>query len=169
MSEYTGDAHVVINQRTLRIDAQTYALNNIARVQVLGVKKPDDAGKGNGKLGCLSALGIFILFSILTAAAQNGTLATIGFFVAVAVGVTVYIKTRKPYTPRYALMLETTGNPMTGLVSPDRDGLESISQSIVDAIENPPKTEQVYTVRNVILGDQYNQHGNHNIGKVTNP
>jgi hypothetical protein len=169
MSEATGDEHVAINQRTLRIGRQTYALNNIARVQVVGVKRPDDAGKGNGRLGCLSAVAVFILFSVLTAAAQTPGIAIAGFVLAIVVGIVVYLKSRKGYTPRYALMLETTGNPMTGLVSPDRDGLEWISQRIIDAIENPPESEQVYTVSNVILGDQYNQHGDYNIGKVVNP
>lgn len=171
MSESVGDAQVVINQRTLRIGRETYALNNIARVQVLGVKPPDDVGKGNGKLGCLSAIGVFVLFSIIAASTKSGAgaVATIGFLVAIVVGIVVFIKTRKTYTPRYALMLESTGNPKAGLVSPDRDNLEWISQHIIDAIENPPETEQRYTVSNVFLGDQFNQYGDGNIGRMVNP
>jgi hypothetical protein len=111
MAEETGDTRVVINHRTLRIGRENYALNNIARVQVIGVKPPPDAGQGNAKLGCMSAFGVFVLFSILTASTQSGALATIGFVAAIAVGIVVFIKSKKAYTPRYALMLESTGNP----------------------------------------------------------
>jgi hypothetical protein len=52
------------------------------------------------------------------------------------------------------------------LVSTDKAELDRISVHIVNAMENPPETEQVYTVHNVISGDQYNLVGDHNIGKV---
>ncbi|MFJ1760921.1 DUF6232 family protein [Amycolatopsis sp. NPDC088138] len=169
MAEETGDTRVVINHRTLRIGRENYALNNIARVQVIGVKPPPDAGQGNAKLGCMSAFGVFLLFSILTASTQSGALATIGFVAAIAVGILVFIKSKKAYTPRYALMLESTGNPKAGLISPDRESLEWVSDRIVDAIENPPETEQSYTVSNVFLGDQFNQYGDGNIGRMVNP
>lgn len=113
-------------------------------MQVVGVKPPPDAGQGNAKLGCMSAFGVFLLFSILTASTQSGVLAAIGFVAAIAVGILVFVKSKKAFTPRY---------------------LEWVDR-IVDAIENPPETEQSYTVSNVFLGDQFNRYGNGNIGKI---
>ena len=64
---------------------------------------------------------------ILASAAGSGALGFIGLLLAIAAGVGVYVLTKKPYIPMYALMLETTGNPVTALVSPDPQELERIS------------------------------------------
>jgi hypothetical protein len=74
--------------------------------------------------------------------------------------------TKKTHVPLYALVLETTGNPVTALVSPDSAELERISRIIVDAIEHPPASEKVIQINNVTTGDQYNQYGAANIGRI---
>jgi hypothetical protein len=155
-------AQVVINTRTLRIGGQTYSLGNLARVQIVRLAR---AGKGNVKLATLAGFGIFIFVAIIASLTGFSAISFIGQLLAIGLGILVYQKTKVPH---YALMLETTGNPRISLVSTDRDELERISVPIIDAMENPPETEQVYTVHNVISGDQYNLVGDHNIGKLEN-
>jgi hypothetical protein len=160
-------AQVVINTRTLRIGGQTYSLGNLARVQIVKLAKPLRADKGNVKLAALAGFALYFFFAViasLTSVAVN----SIGTLLAIGVGILIYRKTKEPYIPRYALILETTGNPRTALVSTDKAELERVSVHITDAMENPPETEQVYTVHNVISGDQYNLVGDHNVGKVEN-
>jgi len=168
-------AQVVINTRTLRIGDQTYSLGNIARVQVVKLAKPSRADKGDAARAVLAGCagcGFYLLFGIvggsigaLIGGATSGTLIVIGGFLALVLMRIVYEKTKEPYLPRYALMLETTGNPKISLVSTDKAELERLSVHIANAMENPPEAEQVYTVHNVISGDQYNLVGDHNIGK----
>jgi Family of unknown function (DUF6232) len=162
-----GTAQIIINRRTLQIGHQTYQLQSLARVQTLEMQKPDWANKGNKALAWLAALGFFVLVGvILAAAAGSGVLGTLGFFGAIVVGVVVYQVTKKPYTPLYGLFLETAGSPMAALWSPDRAAMENLARDIVAAIENPPQTPQVINVGGVVLGDQVNQYGNRNVGKV---
>lgn len=165
-----GTAQVVLNTRTLRIGHQTYQLQNLARVQTLLLAKPHDAGKGSKGLAWLAGLGTFIVVGvILAAAAGSGVLGTLGLLLGLAVGIGVYVLTKQPYVPMYALMLETTGNPVTALVSPDPQELERTSAAIVNAIEHPPSSELRLQVANVVLGDQYNQNGVTNVGRIGRP
>lgn len=161
-------AQVVINTRTLRIGGQTYSLGNLARVQIVRLAKPPRADKGNTKLAVLAGFGLFIFAVIVAASTGVSTIGNIAVFLAIGLGIVIFLKTKEPYIPHYALMLETTGNPRISLVSTDEAELERISVPIIDAMENPPETEQVYTVHNVISGDQYNLVGDHNIGKSEN-
>jgi Family of unknown function (DUF6232) len=163
-----GSAQVVINTRTLRIGGQTYSLGNIARVQVVKLAKPPRADKGNVKLAVLAGFGAYIFVAIIASSVGLGAIGGIlGLpgILAIGLGIFIYQKTKEPYIQRYALMLETTGNPRISLVSDDEANLEKISVPIIEAMENPPETEQVYTVNNVISGDQYNLVGDHNVGK----
>jgi len=159
-------ARIVINTRTLRIGNQTYALNNLARVQIVELAKPSRAGKGDIKRAIWGGSGVYCVFTLIGLLTGADAFSGIGVLLAVGLGILIYQKTKEPYIPRYALVLETTGNPRTALVSTDRAELESVSVHITEAMENPPETEQIYTVHNVIAGDQYNLVGDHNIGKV---
>jgi hypothetical protein len=166
-----GSAQVVINTRTLRIGGQTYSLGNVARVQVVKLAEPPRAGKGNVKLAVLAGLGTFIFVAIIASSVGLGAIGGIlGLpgILSIGLGIFIYQKTKEPYIPHYALMLETTGNPRISLVSTNEAELERISVPIVEAMENPPETEQTYTVHNVISGDQYNLVGDHNVGKSEN-
>jgi hypothetical protein len=113
-------------------------------------------------------LPFFIITLLISSATGSNIIGTLGFFVAIALGIWVYVKTKVPYNVRYALILETTGAPKIGLLSGESIELERVKEYIEDAIEEPPETEKVYTVENVILGDQYNQIGDFNIGQVDN-
>jgi hypothetical protein len=136
-------------------------------VQTLLLPKPAAADKGNKALAWLSGLGVFFLVGvILAAAASSGVLGFLGLIGGVAAGIIVYRVTKKAYVPLYALVLETTGNPVTALVSPDHQELERISGIIVEAIEHPPTSERVVQINNVTTGDQYNQYGAANIGRI---
>jgi hypothetical protein len=160
-------AQIAINTRTLRIGHQTYQLANLARVQTLLLPKPPEAGKGNKGLAWLGAIAVFLIIGVFAAgAAGSGGLSGLGLLLAVGAGVGIYLATKKPYQPMYALVLETTGAPVTALVSPDVQELERISGIIVAAIENPPRSEQLIQIRNVVLGDQYNQSGTMNFGRI---
>ena len=162
-----GSQQIFINTRTLRIGHQTYQLQNLARVQIVTVPKPADAGKGRKGLAWAAAIAVFFLVGVIIAnAARSSGLAVLGIAAAIATGIIIYKSTKREYIQQYALILETTGNPITALVSPDWGELNRISGIIVDAIENPPRTEHVVQVNNVSLGDQYNQYGGTNVGRV---
>jgi hypothetical protein len=164
-----GSAQVVINTRTLRIGGQTYSLGNVARVQVVKLAKPPRAGKGNVKLAVLAGFGAYIFDAIIASSVGLGAIGgAVGLILAIGLGIFIYQKTTEPYIQRYALMLETTGNPRISLVSESEADLEKISVPIIEAMENPPETEQIYTVNNVISGDQYNLVGDYNVGKSEN-
>jgi hypothetical protein len=154
-----GSARIVLNTRTLRIGAQTYQLRNLARVQTLELRKPADADTGNGGMAKLAGAGVLVAGLLLACGVRSGALAFVTLLAAAAAAITVYQLTKKPYIPMYALMLETTGNPVTALVSPDRAELQRIGDLIVDAIESPPKQETSLQVSNVTFGDNTTRPG----------
>ena len=183
MPSRVGDTKVILNPRTLRIGNQIYSLHNIARVQIKRLPKSPEVGK-LGKLGklsesvrkflsCATMLLVFFFASSLLlnplSILGNWTrypALIIALILAIILGSVVYGKIKRPDVPCYALVLESTGIPYTGVVSTDHSELERLSRRIVDAIENPPTAEQVITIHNAVLGDQYNQFGDNNIGRM---
>lgn len=159
-------AQIMINTRTLRIGGQTYSLGNLARVQIVKLAKPPQAEKGNFILAGLVGFFSFVIITAIGASTGIGLMSNLGWLLAIGLGMIVYQRTKESYVPRYALMLESTGKPRTALISTDKNVLEYASKPIIDAMENPPTTEQIYTINNVISGDQYNLTGDHNIGKL---
>ncbi|MGH3381524.1 MAG: DUF6232 family protein [Actinoallomurus sp.] len=180
MPTRAGDAKIILNTRTLRIGNQTFSLHNIARVQIKRLPKSPEVGKlsklsksARKFFSCATMLLVFffassLLFGILSILGNWTQLPAliIALILAIFLGLVVYGITERPNVPRYALVLESTGVPHTGVVSTDHNELERLSRRIVDAIENPPTTEQVITVHNAVLGDQYNQFGDDNIGRM---
>jgi hypothetical protein len=169
-----GTENVAINTRTLRIGGQVYQLRNLARVQIVRAPEPADAGKGSKGLAWLAGIGVLFLVSIVGfSVSQSAGIAPLSLFSGIAAGLVTYIATKKKYPPRYALVLETTGNPVTALVSPDYQQLRNLSDIIVQAIEDPPESERVVHVQNVLfdnrvdqVGDRFTVGGTGNIGKV---
>ncbi|EXG79076.1 hypothetical protein CryarDRAFT_0095 [Cryptosporangium arvum DSM 44712] len=166
MTPPLGTVQVILNKRTLRIGHQTYQLQNLARVQTVRLPKPLDAEKGNSALAVLTAVGVLVVAGIISGAAQTEAICGLGVPLAIGLAIFVYLRTKKTWVPLYALVLETTGNPVTALVSPDSNEMEHLSGEIVEAIENPPEVERILQVNNVTLGDQYNQSGTQNIGRI---
>ncbi len=164
-----GQANYTLSKRSLKLGHETYFLANIARIRIVDVPKPPNAEKGNLRLAIFSAGVVFAITAAIANSSGSSAIGSIGFIAAIALGIWIYVKTKVPYSVRYALILETTGEPKVGLLSSNRDTLEYVRDSIAKAIEEPLENEKVYTVENVILGDQYNQLGDFNIGKVANP
>jgi hypothetical protein len=156
----------------LKIGSESYALANIARIRIVNVPKPPRAGRGSLKVSLGSGVAVAVL-GFIVAAVLGGVLgsivAWIGLLGAVATAVYAYRATRVPYRVKYALVLESTGDPKVGLLAPERHELEEVKEHIEEAIENPLDAEKTFTVANVILGDQYNQIGDFNIAKLDSP
>ena len=163
-----GRANYTLSKRSLRLGNETYFLANIARIRIVDIPKPPDAEKGNRGLAIGTAVVIFAIAAAIANSSKIDAIGFVGLVAAIVVGIWIYVKTKVPYNVKYALILETTGEPKVGLLSSDRDQLEHVRDSIARAIEEPLETEKVFTVENVILGDQYNQLGDFNIGKVDN-
>jgi Family of unknown function (DUF6232) len=163
-----GTARIAISQQMLKIGGASYSLANIARIRIVNLPKPPRNGRGNLKVTLGSGIGVAIVGFILAAVIGHGfgnVVAWLGILAAVATAVYAYRATRVRYHVKYALMLETTGDPKVGLLAADREALEEAKAHIEDAIDRPLDAEKVYTIGNVILGDQYNQLGDFNIGK----
>jgi hypothetical protein len=133
-----------IHKGILTIGHQNYQLRNIARVQTVTLRPPPGANKGNG---CLTALVPFLVFFFLVGpitgavASSSASSATpIVFLLGLAgcgvCGYLVYRATIKRWTPTYALVLETTGNPLEVLASIDYSLISSLAGQIVDAMSN---------------------------------
>jgi hypothetical protein len=166
--EVSGTARIVLSQRMLKIGSESYALANIARIRIVNVPKPPRAGRGSLKVSLGSGIAVavvgFIVAAVIGGVVGN-IVAWIGLLGAIAAGVYAYRMTRVPYYVKYALVLESTGDPKVGLLASERHELAEIKEHIEEAIENPLDAEKVYTVGNMILGDQYNQIGDFNIAK----
>jgi hypothetical protein len=158
--EVSGTANIVLSQRMLKIGSESYALANIARIRIVNVPKPPRSGRGNLKVSLGSGIAVAVV-GFIAAAVIGGVVGAIaawlGLLGAVATAVYAYRATRVPYRVKYALVLESTGDPKVGLLAPERHELEEVKELIEEAIENPLDAEKVYTVVNVILGNQYNQ------------
>ncbi len=162
---------VKINRHTLTIADQVYLLRSIARVQCL-MLKPARIRLSVRTAG--QTIGILVLVVILNGVASmaNGgepflALRIFNVVVLFAIVVaTLFRLKRSVFRPRlYALLLETTGVARCLLASRARSEIENLVDEIADAVENPPESQKVFRVENVVLGDQINQVGDHNIGK----
>lgn len=163
----TINTEVILNARTLRIRHQTYALNNLARVQVVELPKPEGAGKGNLKLAVIVWLlvGLFVSLPI-SSAARNSGVTLLMWAPPILAAIFTYRATTHNYPQLYALILETTGNPITALASEDYQELARLASLIIDAIEHPPTSEIRTMVNNIIMGDKIDQYGQGNVGKM---
>lgn len=65
----------------------------------------------------------------------------------------------------YALVIETAGTPYRALVSTDGNLVTQLVHRIMDAINNP-QAEFQFRVENFHVGDNFQQFGNQNVGKV---
>lgn len=177
-------ATIRIQKRTLTIADQTYTLSNIARVQVAKVPKPSDEGKGNVWVavgaGCLSFVVVGFAITLLTASlARNGNLGEPSMFIPLLAGGGVaywaWTKTARHYPEAYALILETTGNPIVALVSSSKEELETASSAISAALEAGGGSGETITINNVYnnttnvynqnTGDAYNAFGPNSTGR----
>jgi hypothetical protein len=149
----TVTGRIALNKRTLRIGYQTYQLRNIARVQVIALGR---LRKPHIFLSSLAWASAIVLILIL------GAIAAL-FVIAVGVIALIFISGMVRRSPPilYGLLLETTGDPQTVLASPDFAELNRLADIIVGAIEDPPTSELIVPITNVIYGDQINQAGGH--------
>lgn len=156
-----SNVNVRVSKRVLWVGEDAYPLQNIARARA-ALWKPD-ANKGLN--GCLGCLGTAVVIAILAgASASKNTALTAVVWVLVigaAVAAVVWSRRRKP---RYALQIETSGNPFTVLVNTDKEQLDRLVREIMDAIDNPEAEFQMQ-VENMHVGDRIFQVGDHNTGK----
>lgn len=153
---------ITINPRTVHIGSQVYALNNLARVQTVRISK-----KRSKRLGCALVLAGFYIFFTIAGIAQMraATVVSLGLLVFCA-AVVSYVLFVNWSRRKFGLILESTGIPYTAVTSPDEGELIRVQREIVHAIEDPPEATRTINVSNAVLGDQVNQSGNHNMGKV---
>ena len=153
---------ITINPRTVHIGSQVYALNNLARVQTVRIHK-----KRSKRLGCAIVLAGFYLFFAVAGIAQMRAATVVPLALLVfCVGVVTYALFVNYSRRKFGLILESTGVPYTAVESPDKGELIRVQAEIVRAIEDPPEVARTINVGNAVLGDQVNQSGSHNTGKV---
>jgi hypothetical protein len=147
-----------VTPRTIRIGYETYPLRNIARVSVQTVEWAErpparEVGPPLGLLG-LAALVLVATSSATSSSypAQDGprTLA----FLVLAVGLIwlLVAVSRKRY--RTALVVESSGQHSTALVSKDEDAVRALENEVIGAVENPPSEPRTVHIGDVVHGDK---------------
>lgn len=163
-----------VNNRTLMIGNQVYSLANVVRVMTYQLPKPVGDGQGNFALGCLGGIGVLIASAAILIPLGNAIAESIGAVASLvsiggglAVGATIYNKTKRHYPPSFALVLDTSGLTRTVLASTNFDLIVRMQQYVSEAIEN--RMEGGISInldqREIITGDKIEQYGEKNVGK----
>jgi hypothetical protein len=158
-----------INRRTLRIGHQVYPLANISRVQTLR-----ESWRGRRAtwypIWQIAVVGLLAsgvsygselvpgLNRTMERAVQYWVLVLAGILVIYFVGVLLYrLLLRRA---RSVLVIETAGTQYAALSGTDHQEVLRIEGLIVDAIEDPPNSEQTYQIYgDIVAGDKIDQSG----------
>ncbi|MEU6622098.1 DUF6232 family protein [Streptomyces litmocidini] len=168
---------VEVSKRVLWIGASAYPLQNIARATTVRIKPPRARAVGNFVKAVL-VTGLLLVAAL--ALAQSGELSgsdreliTRGAGVTAAVLVAAFLVRllvvlfTRTY---YALVVETSGNPLTLLASLDRDEVHQLVRDIMRAIEDPAFagfTKQMVTYNIAGMRDFYNASGAGSVGRMS--
>ncbi|MFF8379027.1 DUF6232 family protein [Streptomyces sp. NPDC015661] len=167
---------VEVSKRVLWIGAEAYPLQNIARATTMKFK-PQRARAVGRFLKSLLVTGLLAVAAL--AVAQSGEvsgsdqeLITQGVTVTATVLVAAFLVrlilalVAKTY---YALVIETSGNPLTLLSSVDREEVHQLVREIMRAIEDPAFTgftKQMVTYNIGSMRDFYNASGPGSVGRM---
>ncbi|MGW8762245.1 DUF6232 family protein [Streptomyces sp. NPDC055815] len=167
---------VEVSKRVLWIGAEAYPLQNIARATTVKFK-PQRAKAVGRFVKYLLITGLLVVAAL--AVAQSGEvsgsdreLITRGAVVTATVLVVTFLVQlivalfEKTY---YALVIETSGNPLTLLASVDRGEVHQIVHEIMRAIEDPAFSgfvKQMVTYNIGSMRDFYNASGPGSVGRM---
>lgn len=161
----TETAVVRINKRTLRIGGQVYPLGQISRVQTMYFHPPKNRAwskffKAAAGLVVAAVVALCLAGSLAGNHPSLPTVIALAAFgwLAILVAMLVYRLVNKPKT-LYGLTVETSGTQYTALSSYDLSAIQYLEGEVVAAIEDPPESERVLQIHNVVTGNQYNQSG----------
>ncbi|RST07574.1 hypothetical protein E2C00_16865 [Streptomyces sp. WAC05374] len=159
-----------ISERTVRIGHEVYPLANISRVRTLRLVPGGRRATFYPlrEIGTLVGAAVVVAVMLDTAPARLGlafmahdtarrcvaaaavlAAARVAWLLAV-VGHRLLLR-----RPRYALLLETSGDPRTVLTGTDRGAIHRVQHEIVDAIDNPPEQQRsVHVGGDLVMGDK---------------
>ncbi|MGW6540634.1 DUF6232 family protein [Streptomyces sp. NPDC055051] len=155
-----------VKGRVLWVGASAVPLRNITRVDALRLKPY----RGSAFLRFLKWLGITVVAYVLLNVVSGGG-ARIGegggpFFLAVLLGLAIFLVIEAMKPPRPVLAVETAGGSLAVVTLPSVDELRVVAGQIVHAIDHPEAEFTAYVHQlNNYNGDVINQHGRFNVGK----
>ncbi|MEV7192042.1 DUF6232 family protein [Streptomyces sp. NPDC093510] len=161
---------ISVSRRVLWVDTAAYPLHNIARVTTRTVR-PSFAKILKHVVRWLLVVYVVFMGVALYSTQGRTTLAGIImpvvllFLSALLISGLVRLFAAVARKALHQLNIETAGAPYAVLASPDRELVTQISQSIMEAIDNP-QAEFQFQVENFHIGDSIKQFGNANTGKV---
>ncbi|MEU4080715.1 hypothetical protein DEJ45_10505 [Streptomyces venezuelae] len=167
---------VEVSKRVLWIGASAYPLQNIARATTVSIKPQRARAVGNFVKAVL-VVGLLLVAALALAQADelsrgDQELITRGAEVTAAVLVAAFlvrliaVLSTRTY---YALVVETSGNPLTLLAGVDRDEVHQLVRDIMRAIEDPAFTgfvKQMVTYNIGSMRDFYNASGAGSVGRM---
>ncbi|MFC8915002.1 DUF6232 family protein [Streptomyces sp. NPDC057116] len=159
-----------VSRRTVRIGHEVYPLANISRVRTLRLVP----GGRRAAFSPVRETGTLVVAAVVAAVVLDTAPARLGptlmahdtarrCVAAAAVLATgrvawllAVVGHRLPLRrPRYALILETSGDPRTVLTGTDRGAIHRVQREIVDAIDNPPEQQRsVHVGGDLVMGDK---------------
>ncbi|MCX4983645.1 DUF6232 family protein [Streptomyces sp. NBC_00572] len=169
---------VEVSKRVLWIGAEAYPLQNIARATTIKIKPPRARAVGRF-VKSLLITGLLAVAALAAAQSDEASgsdreLITRGVEVTAAVLVAAFflhlivaLLTRT----YYALVIETSGNPLTLLTSVDRAEVHQLVRDIMRAVEDPGFTgftKQMVTYNIGSMRGFYNASGDGAVGRVEN-
>lgn len=160
-----------VSRRVLWVDSEAYPLHNIARVTTKTLK-PSFA-----KILKLVGRWVLVVYVVLMGFAlyaTEGQTTLVGlimpavllFLATLLVSGLIRLFMSVTRKSLHQLNIETAGSPYAVLASPNEELVTQISQSIMEAIDNP-QAEFQFQVENFHVGDSIKQFGNNNTGKVS--
>jgi Family of unknown function (DUF6232) len=158
---------VRVKERILWIGSEAYPLQNIARARTAAL--PSQRGSLVWRFVKSVALWIVVVGVASLVLQSMGAPSVVDFLMTIALLALIVwrlIELLKVLQngPLYALVVETSGSPRTGLVSGDRAQLTDLVDRIMNAISNPHAEFQV-TAQNVHVGDNFTMVGDNIVGK----
>ena len=158
---------VRVDNQVLWIGAQAYPVHNIARAQTVALKPR----RGRAVFRFLGFVLLWIVLAIAATFAINssalatqgaGQLSALPFIVAGALILISFIALIRTLATQtlYALVIETSGQPHSALVTEDVVRLREIVKNVMDAINNPQVSYGPVTVNN-IKSDRIGNIGDH--------
>ncbi|SEC43464.1 DUF6232 family protein [Streptomyces sp. TLI_105] len=167
---------VEVSKRVLWIGASAYPLQNIARATTVRFKPQRARAVGNFVKSVLIT-GLLLVAALAAAQADElsgsdrelivqGAEVTAAVLVAAFLARLVVVLFTRTY---YALVVETSGNPLTLLAGVDRDEVHQLVRDIMRAIEDPDFTgfvKQMVTYNIGSMRDFYNASGAGSVGRM---
>ena len=158
MSMKSTRIEVAVRRQVLWIGGEAYPVHNIARAQTV-VLTPL-RGRAVARFLGLLVLWLVLGFGVLLVTGSDVPPELVFGVIGLLILVSLINLVRRLATPRfYALVIETSGSPRTALVTKDERQLQTVVDSVMNAIDNPKVAMAPILIDNFVGNQQINVSG----------